>query len=980
MPTFLFTDIENSTQWWDRFPNDMGAVLACHDKLLAETIERYGGKVVKNTGDGLFAVFEAGRPLACSLAIQFTMAAQDWNPVQGLRVRVALNTGEAEQRGVDYFGPAVNRSARLLTVGWGGQILLTRQTAEALVDHEGLPPGASLNDYGLHMLKDLEEPLHILGLGHPDLPIRDFPPLRSLTGHLNNLPAQPTPFIGREKELANIDRLCSDPHCRLLTITGPGGIGKTRLALQYAAGQMDNFPHGVYLVPLAPLSSPDLIPQAIGEALKVTFYSHMDSRTQIQDYLREKAIFLVLDNFEHLLPGAVLLTNLLSGAPHLKILVTSRERLNLQGEWVCELRGMPYPSEDAKESFENFEAVRLFLESAVRVRPTFELSSEDRPHVRRICRLVDGNPLGIELAASWVRSLSCREIADEIERSLDFLESSWRDIPERHHSLRAVFEYTWELLSEEDRRMLRKASVFHDGFDRDAARYVANASLASLTAFVDKSLLRHTSTGRYEMLETIRHYAEKKLSAMPDEWLRTNNLHCEYYTGQMQLKQVELKGYHQQKALEEIRSEVENVRIAWEWAIAQRNRLALEKSLNALFSFYDGRGRFQEGKEVFGRAVQGFQENTRPEEEILLCKLVARLGWFWFRTGNYRPGGQYLERALQTARHLETGTEVAFALLRLGEMNQQLGNLDIAKGQLEESFLLYQAIGDESEAASARQLLGEILFDEGDGAQARQLLQESLDVFTRQGDLRGRSHVLNSLSKLVVSMKDFEDAQRLREQSLEIARQLGDRRGMAVALISLSDIAWHAGDLDKCLRLTMEALEISRKIGDRRMTAIYLNNLALVYTRQPDGQAESRRHYQESLRVFKELGDQRGIMFTSYDLGCALLGWEDYTEARRLLKEALDIAVRLESSRNELYVLRGYSSLYFLTGRYERSLRIAALLLGHPDSDATTQEGASLLLTGLEKHLPEEVIARSKAVAGEMDLAEVVQEVLREEP
>jgi predicted ATPase/class 3 adenylate cyclase len=980
MLAFLFTDIENSTQWWHRFPDDMGVVLARHDALLAETIQRFGGKIVKNTGDGVFAVFEDGQPLACSLAIQHSVTAQDWGKAEGLRVRVALNAGEAEQRGADYFGPAVNRAARLLNVGWGGQILLTRQTAEMLVNQDGLPTGASLNDFGLHVLKGLDEPLHILGLVHSDLPIREFPALRSLTGHLNTLPAQPTPFVGRDTELADIDGMFNDPNCRLLTITGPGGIGKTRLAIQYAALQMENFPHGVYLVSLAPVDSPDLIPQAIGEALKVTFYSHLDIRSQIQDYLREKSLLLVLDNFEHLLPGSVLLTTLLFGAHHLKILTTSRERLNLQGEWIYELHGMPYPHEDESIPFDQYEAIKLFHKSAARVRPAFKLNSEDKVHVRRICQLVDGNPLGIELAASWVRSLSCREIADEIEHNLDFLESPWRDIPERHQSLRAVFEYSWDLLSEEDRRSLRKLSVFHGGFDRQAARYVAAVSLTNLMAFVDKSLLQQSSTGRYNMLETMRQYAENKHSENPDEWLRTNNLHSEYYAGLLHRKQVELKGFHQQGALEEIRNDIENVRVAWEWAVAHRNRLVMEKSLNALFSFYDGRGRIQEGKEVFSRAVQAFQDNTRPEEELLLCKLAARLGWFWFLTGNYRPGGQYLEGALQTARQLEASREIAFALLRLGEMNHQLGNLDIAKRQFVESISLYQALEDDREAASAGHLLGVVLFEEGDSAQARHLLQDSLDVFTYLGDLRGRSQVLNSLSKLVISMQDFEEAQRLREQSLELARQLGDRRGMAVALISLSDIAWHAGDVEKCHRLTMEALEISRKIGDRRMTAIYLNNLALVFTLKSDGQAESRNHYQESLQLFRELGDQRGIMFTSFDLGCALLGWGDYNEACRYFYEALEIAVRLEISRNELYVLIGYTRLFFLTGLYERSLRLATLLWAHSQSDSTTQERALLVLEELKKHLPEETIARSQATVSEIDLAVIVQEVLREEP
>ncbi|MGB9724492.1 MAG: ATP-binding protein, partial [Chloroflexia bacterium] len=404
MYVFLFTDIEDSTRLWEKYPTQMDRILARHDAILEREISHHGGRIIKHTGDGIFAVFERGRPLHCALEIQKALAREDWGEVRELRIRIALHAGEALCRGEDYFGPTVNRTARLLSSGWGGQVLFTPEVLRVAP----LPEDASVHDLGFHFFKDLGEPQQIYELEHPELPRRDFPPLRSLSAHPHNLPVQPTPFVGREKELAQVLSLLDYPHCRLLTLVGPGGVGKTRLALQAAAEKVENFSHGVYFVPLAALASPEFLVSAIADALRFSFYGPEEPQTQLASYLREKRMLLVLDNFEHLLAGAGRVAELLQAAPEVKVMATSREALRLHGEWVFPLGGLERPAEE-EEEVERYAAVQLFLQGARRARPDFLLSAEDRPAVVRICRLVEGLPLGIELASSWVRVLSCGE-------------------------------------------------------------------------------------------------------------------------------------------------------------------------------------------------------------------------------------------------------------------------------------------------------------------------------------------------------------------------------------------------------------------------------------------------------------------------------------------------------------------------------------------------------------------------------------------
>ncbi|MGH8631367.1 MAG: ATP-binding protein, partial [Burkholderiales bacterium] len=352
----------------------------------------------------------------------------------------------------------------------------------------------------------------------------------------DNLPTPPTPLIGRERELAEMARLLGDPQCRLLTLAGPGGIGKTRLAIEAADHQREAFADGAHFVSLAPIRSAEFIVPAIADAIGFAFYGAEDPKAQLLNYLSGKAPLLVLDNLEHLLEGVALLAEILERGPAVKLLATSRERLNLHGEWVLDIQGLPFPDEAGSAEVEGYSAVALFVQTARRAHVDFVLAAEERPAVARICRLVEGMPLGIELAAAWVRTLSCREIAQEIERNLadprqgmDFLAASMRDVPERHRSIRAAFDHSWNLLSAEEQQVMRQLSVFRGGFRREAAEQVAGATLPLLSALVDKSLLRRTEAGRFDLHELVRQYAAAQLQADPQDEFVTCERFSHYY-------------------------------------------------------------------------------------------------------------------------------------------------------------------------------------------------------------------------------------------------------------------------------------------------------------------------------------------------------------------------------------------------------------------------------------------------------------------
>lgn len=641
MTVFLFSDIEGSTQLWEQHPDAMHDVVKCHDAIISNNIAKHGGQVVKFTGDGVFAVFEGGQPLACTIDLQRTFINEEWEGIGDIRIRIGLHAGKAEKHGGDYHGPDVNRAARVMSAAWGNQILLTKEARST----RALPQTAAIEDLGAHMLKDLAEPIQLFMLSHPDIR-QDFPPPRSLSAHPNNLPAQTTPFIGRKREINEIASMLGE-ECRVLTLLGPGGIGKTRLGLQTAAEKIENYKHGVYVVPLAPLSSADAIVQSVADSLKYSFNGKDDPKNQLVDYLHSKQMLLLFDNFEHLVEDTGLIMDIVNRAPDVQVITTSRTRLNMAIECVYEVGGMQVPADKDDEVFEVFEAVDMFLTYARRVQADYTLADNDRVPVLKICQLGGGMPLAIELAATWIRMLPPSEIVRELEANLDFLAVERADVPERQRSMRAVYDYSWKMLSQAEQDALMKLSVFRGGFTRQAGKVVTGTTLQALAGLVDKSLVkwRHGAE-RYEVHELIREFAEQALreSGQIDE---TKNNHRIYYLKAVSEKVNDLKGGAQLKALDDISLDFENVRAAWKWALFQRSWQLIDQAAEGLYLFLRIRTHPGEAVKFFGSVTLALADRIDTAEQIV----CARASSFLYAldpqaVGHYETQQNELESAL----------------------------------------------------------------------------------------------------------------------------------------------------------------------------------------------------------------------------------------------------------------------------------------------------------------------------------------------
>ncbi|HEY3992184.1 MAG TPA: LuxR C-terminal-related transcriptional regulator [Ktedonobacteraceae bacterium] len=637
---------------------------------------------------------------------------------------------------------------------------------------------------------------------------------------MHNVALTPTPFIGRAQEIAEIGALLDDPSCRLLTLTGPGGIGKTRLAIEVASHKHASFPDGCFFVSLAPLNRADDMLTTIAEAMPFRFqHDNRGPREQFFAYLREKhaqRVLLVMDNFEHLLNSVDIVSEILVLTTNLKILATSREALNLQEEWVRQITGLAYPEREDDGPIEGYGAVQMFLDRARRIRGAFDLAEDSRSIVE-ICQLVEGMPLAIELAAGWLTTLRPADIAHEIKRNLDILATRSRNQPERHRNIRSVFSHSWQLMSEDERDVFQKLSVFRGGFTREAAEVVAGASLQTLARLIDQSLVRLHATGRYDVHELLRQYGAEQVDAT-NQTQALQRAYIDYYLGMLHQLERDIKAHQQIAALNTIKVDFENVRNAWQLAIQQKHFVALHQAVESLHFFADMRGHYHEIVALLRAAIEQFSPSPNTEQAYIRYRIRARLIRL-ILLGNLRIEDDLraqIDLCLATARARQDQPEIGFCLLVSGIVavweayDESLHFYTKAATLFQECETVYEALGDPFYKAEALVWEAANIYDaEHDAGQ--ELFRQSLALRHEIGDRNGIAWITLNLTEIMLTQLDYIECERYAREALALMREISNVKGVLQAMFKLAQTIMLKGDLEEALELA----ELMRDLADK---------------------------------------------------------------------------------------------------------------------------------------------------------------------
>jgi predicted ATPase/transcriptional regulator with XRE-family HTH domain len=761
------------------------------------------------------------------------------------------------------------------------------------------------------------------------------PPPPPAASPLNKLPLLLTPLIGRDAEVQALQQMLQNPACRLLTLVGPGGIGKTCLAIEVASHYQDLFPSGVCFIPLASLNSSAFLIPAISDALGLSLSSPFDPKEQLLSFLIDLArqpFMLVLDNLEHLLVPregenrntgtTILLQELLQRVTNLKLMVTSRERMYLRGEWTFELEGLPVPVVGQLNEFEKSSAVRLFIQRASQVNKEFPLTPEERLAVVQICQIVEGSPLAIELAAAWTNILSCSEIAREIESNMDFLATTMRDIPERHRSMRATFDHSWRLLSDEERRLLGELSVFQEGFLREAAEKVTSATLPLLASLVSKSLLQRKENGRFGFHEMIRQYALSHF--VNDPYYETvKDKHSEFYLVFMVGCEKALRGSVQQQAIRELTGEIGNVRTALAWARKGKNLALLGQAIQSFGWFCDIRGWLREGIEQGELAEQVLRARPESEERQIALGLVLGVqGLLYFRQGQFNR----------------------------------------ARALLEESLDLLCPVGDLSLLPDKLIIYGVILFLSGENDRAKNYIHKGLACAQSMEDSWHEALGLLNLGLLDDIAGKYNEAYDQIRAGLTKWRTLGDQRMVALALNFLSPTIIRLGRYDEANALLQESLTLTTQLGDRWGVGTAYRCLGMLALAQGNAlQAESLTNI--SLAIFTDLDARWDIARALNTLGDAKATTNELPEARQTFLKAIRLSIEAHTSPLIFDSLNGIAYLHKLESEAEQALEISIYVMSHPISTFEAKERAKQLSLELKAQLTSQQIEMVEARA-----------------
>lgn len=916
--TFLFTDVEGSTQQATADPAAWSAARARHHEIVGAAIDAQDGFAFQVVGDAFCAAFATvGRAVAAALAAQRRLHAERW-PMRPVTVRMGVHTGPAEWGNGDYEGYlTLARTQRVMAVGYGGQVLLSQAAADLAVNE--LPPDVALRDLGEHRLKDLPHPERLFQLVAADLPA-DFPPLRSQSAETNNLPAQLTSFIGRDTELADLRALLASN--RLLTLTGPGGTGKTRLALRLASEVLDTFAAGAWLIELASVFDPDLVPQTVVATLGVHEEPGRTIVDALSDYLRTKNILLILDNCEHLIGSCAELADvLLRVAPGLRILATSRESLGITGETAFRVPPLtvPIPREraDLDRLAEN-ACVRLFVDRALAADPRFQLTERNAAAVSEICLRLDGIPLAIELAAARIKVIPPEQIATRLDDRFRLLTGGSRAALERHQTLAALIDWSHDLLSEPERTLLRRLSVFAGGWSLDAATSVcdgvlAEGTLETIARLADKSMVvvegpMETGEGRYRLLETIRQYARDKLLASGEsEQLRDR--HLDYFLRFAEAIEPKLRGAEQLVWLGRVETEHDNLRTALAWALESRKSGSALRLAGALSYFWELRGYLAEGQKWLAEALSS---SEREREAVVI--------------GVSRPSSPALADTNKAAR-----AKVLYASGRVHFASHV--EPSVSRAIVEEALQSWRELGDKWWVAVALEHVGFMLRWEGDAETSVARLEEGVSLAREVQDRWPLALCLMRLGGSLVG-SDVAASLRIFEEAEAIARAIGDRHLLSQVLVAHASAHFLSGNLSAAASMAAEALVEGRAVGS--VISVFLSLMAMAVISCLQGDATGAKAYCHELLDFgRETGSPTVHILGLFGSGFVACFSERPEQGVRMLGAGQALA-------GELGMVRGFIGPMLML--YEQALQRAREKLDSATVDAALQEGRALTM------------------------------------
>lgn len=912
--TFLFTDIEGSTKLAQKNTELYIPALDKHNKILSEVVQSNKGFVFKTVGDAFCCAFEnSNDAVKAALDAQTELSSQDWKDAE-IKVRMGIHSGKAEWSGHDYMGYlTLARSSRIMSAAFGNQILISNEVYENIKDNLNYytEEKISFRDFGERRLKDLITPMRIFQLVSDKLQT-EFPPIKTLDVRPNNIPVQLTSFIGRDIEIPEIKS--SLEKSRLVTLLGHGGTGKTRLSIQVGADLIDDFPNGVFLVELAPVSEPGWIPETILNSLKIKEEKGKSTTDTLTDFLKDKEMLLLIDNCEHLIDeSAKLCELLLIKCQKLKIIATSREALNCPGEQIYRVPALAYPDpamQETAETLSQYASVRLFIERALSVNPEFRVNNNSAPALAEICSRLDGIPLAIELAAARTKVMSVEKINERLDDSFKLLTGGIRTALPRQQTLKALIDWSYDLLSENEKLLLVRLSVFNGSWSLEAAEEICSDGKISdaeildlMSQLVEKSVIIYDDISeRYKMLETIRQYGKEKLELSGESEDLTKR-HFRFFKEFAMNNLKDITGENQVECLKMIETDINNI----------------------------------------NKALSEF-ENLQDKEEGV--RLAVALEVYWDIKGDFSSMSKWNEVSFKYMNQIPDNLKAAI-LYTAGLVNKNNGKYKIAEKLHEECLMLRLAINDRPKVANSLWAIGEIASIKGNFMKARTYYEKCLEIRKEHNNKRGISSVTNSLSNISLYLKDYEKARSLMLENLDLLREINEKRPIALTLYNLAITEYHSGgsepdDYIKANEYLEESLLIFGQLGNS-MNIGYCYILYGLIEINLKNLEKARTLLNDALSLMRKANYKYGVGNALFNIGNVELKLRNLEKAKSLFKECLTIKIEFHDKVTIAACFSKLSQIAELLSDYKKSLLLFCSSLKINEDLGTIETEESIL-------------------------------------